>query len=87
MKMAETIKQRHGCALVDMVEKNDTFEVPHVGGDRVNETSRRMLAEIIQPRVEEIFELVHRELVRARYDDLLSAGCRMWWTPRFTRRA
>jgi cell division protein FtsA len=74
MKMAEMIKQRHGCAMVDMVEKNETFEVPHVGGDRVNETSRRMLAEIIQPRIEEIFELVRAELVRARYDDLLPAG-------------
>jgi len=74
MKMAETIKQRHGCALVDMVEKNETFDVPHVGGDKVNETSRHLLAKIIQPRVEEIFELVQRELVRARYDDLLPAG-------------
>jgi cell division protein FtsA len=74
MKMAEMIKQRYGCAMVDMVEKNETFEVPHVGGDWVNETSRRMLAEIIQPRVEEIFELVYRELVRARYQDLLPAG-------------
>lgn len=74
MKVAETIKQRHGCAMVDMVEGNDTFEVPHVGGDKVHQTSRRMLAEFIQPRVEEIFELVSRELIRGGYEDMLPAG-------------
>ena len=74
IKVAETIKQRHGCAVMDMVEVNETFDVPHVGGDRVNQTSRRMLAEFIQPRVEEIFELVRRELWRCGYEVMLPAG-------------
>ncbi|MEE2830523.1 MAG: cell division protein FtsA [Myxococcota bacterium] len=74
IKVAETIKQRHGCAVVDMVEVNESFDVPHVGGDKVHEASRRMLSEFIQPRVEEIFSLVRTELSRCRYEDMFPAG-------------
>ena len=42
LKVAEEIKQAHGCATEALVEQNETFDVPHVGGDRVHETSRRM---------------------------------------------
>jgi cell division protein FtsA len=74
LKVAEAIKQDHGCVLRDLVEANETFEVPHVGGDRVNNTSRRMLAEIIEPRMEEMFDLARQELERSGYEDLLPAG-------------
>ena len=74
MQVAENIKQRHGVALVEMAKQGQSFEVPHVGGDKVLETTTDVLANIIQPRVEEIFELVNKELSRARYDDLLPAG-------------
>ncbi len=74
MQVAENIKQRYGVALVDMAKQGQSFEVPHVGGDKVLETTTDVLANIIQPRVEEIFELVNKELTRARYDDLLPAG-------------
>ncbi len=74
LKVAEQIKHEHGCVLRDLVEANETFEVPHVGGDRVNNTSRRMLAEIIEPRMEEMFNLARQELERSGYEDLLPAG-------------
>ena len=74
IKVAETIKRNHGCAMVDLVESNETFEVPHVGGERVHNTSRKMLAEVIEPRVEEIFDIVRAELRRSGYEDLLPAG-------------
>jgi cell division protein FtsA len=74
IKVAETIKQDFGCASVELVHSNETFEVPHVGGDRVHETSRRLLADFIEPRVEEMFDLVSNELARSGYEDLLPAG-------------
>ncbi len=74
IKVAEQIKKDHGCALKNMVETNETFEVPHVGGARSNETSRRVLAEVIEPRLEEIFQLVQSELERSGYEDMLPAG-------------
>ena len=74
IKVAEQIKKDHGCALKDLVEVNETFEVPHVGGARSHETSRRMLAEVIEPRLEEVFRLVQTELERSGYEDMLPAG-------------
>jgi len=57
---AERIKQRYGCALASMVDKDETIEVPSVGGR--------------QPRVEEIFQLVHREIQKCGFEDLLASG-------------
>ena len=74
IKVAEQIKKDHGCAQRDMVEGNEKFEVPHVGGTRSHETSRGMLAEVIEPRLEEVFQLVRAELERSGYEDRLPAG-------------
>jgi len=74
LNVARDIKHKYGSALVELVQQNETFEVPHVGGARSNETSRRMLAEVIEARVEEIFDLVARELARSGYEDMLPAG-------------
>jgi cell division protein FtsA len=74
IKTAEQIKVDYGCAVEDFVEQNEVFHVPHVGGERSHETSRRMLASFIEPRVEEIFGLVKQELRRVGYEDLLPAG-------------
>ena len=74
IKTAESIKKEYGCAVEEFVEQNEVFHVPHVGGERSHETSRRMLASFIEPRVEEIFGLVKMELKRVGYEDLLPAG-------------
>ncbi len=74
IKTAEAIKQDYGCAVEEFVEQNEVFHVPHVGGERSHETSRRMLASFIEPRVVEIFGLVKMELKRVGYEDLLPAG-------------
>ncbi len=74
IKVAESIKKDHGCAQTSLVEGNETFDVPHVGGTRSHETSRRMLAEVIEPRLEELFTLVREELTRSGYEDMLPAG-------------
>jgi cell division protein FtsA len=71
---AEKIKQRFGCALSNMVSRSETIEVPSVGGRSPRVLSRQILAEIIEPRVEEIFSLVAREVSRSGYEDLLGSG-------------
>lgn len=71
---AEKIKIRYGCALTSMVRKDETIEVPSVGGRRPRILSRQTLAEIIEPRAEEILSLVHEEVVRMGYANILPAG-------------
>ncbi|HLD44825.1 MAG TPA: cell division protein FtsA [bacterium] len=71
---AEKIKQKYGCALASMINKNDTIDVPSVGGRKPRILSRQILAEIIEPRVEEIFDLVRQEIVRSGYEDNIASG-------------
>ena len=71
---AERIKQKHGCCLGSMVEDDETIEVPSVGGRQARVLSRKILSEILEPRVEEIFQMVQREIQRCGYEDLLASG-------------
>ncbi|MGK2905625.1 MAG: cell division protein FtsA [Desulfuromonadales bacterium] len=71
---AEKIKQLSGCCLVSMVGKDETIEVPSVGGREPRILSRQLLAEILEPRVEEIFTLVNREIVKSGFEDLIASG-------------
>jgi cell division protein FtsA len=71
---AERIKQRHGCALVRLVDAEEMIEVPSVGGRPPTQQPRQVLAHIIEPRVEEIFSLVHRSILDTGYADLLASG-------------
>jgi cell division protein FtsA len=71
---AEGIKKRYGCALTALVPAEETVDVPSVGGRKPRQLSRQLLSEIIQPRVEEIFTLVARDLARAGFQDAATAG-------------
>jgi cell division protein FtsA len=71
---AEKIKIRYGCALTSLVRKDETVEVPSVGGRKPRVLSRYTLAEIIEPRVEEILTLVHNEILRTGYGNLMASG-------------
>jgi cell division protein FtsA len=71
---AEEIKVRYGCALTDLVHGDDVIEVPSVGGRESRALSRRTLAEICEPRVEEILALVDQELIKSGYKKLIGAG-------------
>jgi cell division protein FtsA len=71
---AERIKQKYGCSLASMVAKDETIEVPSVGGRQPRVLGRQILCEILEPRVEEIFQLVHREIQKCGYEDLLASG-------------
>jgi len=74
LEEAEKIKIRYGCALTSLVRKDETIEVPSVGGRKPRSLSRYTLAEIIEPRVEEILSLVHHEIMRTGYGNLLASG-------------
>jgi len=71
---AEELKKRHGCALTALVREDEVVDVPSVGGRKARQLSRQILSEIIQPRVEEIFTLVARELARGGFQDAATAG-------------
>jgi cell division protein FtsA len=74
MADAESLKKRYGCALTALVPAEETVDVPSVGGRKPRQLSRQVLSEIIQPRVEEIFTLVVRELGRAGFEGAATAG-------------
>ncbi|MCA3016765.1 MAG: cell division protein FtsA [Myxococcaceae bacterium] len=74
MEQAERIKQKHGCALTSMVDKQEMIEVPSVGGREPRVMGRQILTEILEPRVEEIFQLVHHEIERNGFSELLASG-------------
>jgi cell division protein FtsA len=71
---AEAIKRRYGCALTSLVSAEETIDVPSIGGRKARQLSRQILSEIIQPRVEEIFTLVARDLAAAGFRDAATAG-------------
>jgi cell division protein FtsA len=71
---AEKIKIKYGCALTSMIPKDETIEVPGVGGRDAREVSRQILGRIIEPRMEEILSMVSKEIVRSGFEDLLAAG-------------
>ena len=71
---AEKIKKKYGCALATMVSEEDTIEVPSVGGRKPRILGRQILADILQPRAEEICHLVFQEIRRAGYERTLNSG-------------
>jgi len=71
---AEKIKIKYGCTYTPLIPQNEIIEVPSVGGRNPRNVSRQVLGEIIEPRIEEILGLAHREIVKSGYDDLLAAG-------------
>ncbi|MCA3072543.1 MAG: cell division protein FtsA [Rhodocyclaceae bacterium] len=73
-KDAEDIKVRYGCALAKLADAREMVEVPGVGDRGAREMSRQTLAEVIEPRVEELYSLVQAELRRTAYEELLSSG-------------
>jgi cell division protein FtsA len=71
---AESIKQKYGCALGSLVDPEEQIEVPSVGGRPARTIPRRVLCDIIEPRVEEIFQLIRAEITATGFHDLLASG-------------
>jgi cell division protein FtsA len=71
---AENIKIRHGVALRQLADPNEMIEVPGIGDRGPRVMSRQTLAEVIEPRVEELFSLVQQVLRESGFEELLSSG-------------
>ncbi|MFC3113972.1 cell division protein FtsA [Cellvibrio fontiphilus] len=71
---AEEIKIKYACALAKLTSPDETIKVPSVGDRQPRDLSRQALAEVVEPRYDELFTLVQAELRRSGYEDLLAAG-------------
>jgi cell division protein FtsA len=71
---AEEIKIRYACALRQLASAEESIQVPSVGDRAPRRLARQTLAEVVEPRYEELFNLVHAELRRSGYEDLVAAG-------------
>jgi len=71
---AEKIKIRYGSCLASEMKRDETIEVPSVGGKAPRTVSRQTLAEIIEARAEEILTLVQNEIARTGYERLIASG-------------
>ncbi len=71
---AEEIKIKYACALSQLANQDETIEVPSVGDRPSRRLSRQTLAEVVEPRYEELFSLVRDELRRSGFEDLVAAG-------------
>jgi len=71
---AEKIKHSHGCAYSAMVGEDETIEDPSVGGREPRSVSRQILAEIVEARSREMFELLDHEITSSGFRELISSG-------------
>jgi cell division protein FtsA len=71
---AEKLKIQSGCALKQMIASNETVEVPSVGGRPARIVDRKLLGEIIEPRLEEILQHVNREIIASGCSEILGGG-------------
>ncbi len=71
---AEDIKIKYACALRQLAASDENIEVPSVGDRPPRRLARQTLAEVIEPRYEELLTLVQAELRRSGFEDLIAAG-------------
>lgn len=71
---AEEIKIKYACALAKLTGDDESIKVPSVGDRKPRHLSRQSLAEVVEPRYDELFTLVQAELRRSGYEDLVAAG-------------
>ena len=71
---AEDIKLRYACALSQLANPDETIEVPSVGDRPPRRLARQTLAEIVEPRYEELFALIREELRRSGFEEAIAAG-------------
>ncbi len=71
---AEELKIKYACALANLAGPEETIKVPSVGDRPPRDLSRQALAEVVEPRYEELLTLVQAELRRSGFEDLIAAG-------------
>ena len=71
---AEDIKMKYGCALTELARRDETIQVPSVGDRPPRKLSRQTLAEVIEPRIEELYGLILAELRRSGFEEVIGSG-------------
>jgi len=71
---AEDIKVQYACALKELVSMEDSIDVPSVGGRPARSMSRHTLCEVVEPRYQELFELIQDEIRESGLEDQIAAG-------------
>ncbi len=71
---AEELKVKYACALAKLARPEETVKVPSVGDRDSRDMSRQLLAEVVEPRYDELFTLVQAELRRSGFEELIAAG-------------
>ena len=71
---AEKIKIKYGTCVTHDISSEETIEVPGMGGRKPRKLQRQILGEILEPRMEEIFTLIKREIFRAGMDNVITSG-------------
>ncbi len=71
---AEKIKTRYGTCDAGSISSDETLEVPGMGGREPKKLPRQILGEILEPRMEEIFTLIQREIYRAGMENMVNSG-------------
>ncbi len=71
---AEEIKIKYACALSQLANSDETIEVPSVGDRPPRRLARQTLAEVVEPRYEELFTLVNNEMRRSGFEEMIAAG-------------
>ena len=71
---AEELKNKYACALAKLAGPDETVKVPSVGDRDSRDMSRQLLAEVVEPRYDELFTLVQAELRRSGFEELIAAG-------------
>ena len=71
---AEQIKIQHACALTQLAANGETIEVPSIGDRPPRRLSRQTLSEVVEPRYEELLNLLHKELRRSGFEELVPGG-------------
>ncbi len=73
-QFAEEIKIKYACALTQLASPEETIEVPGVGDRPSRRLARQTLAEVVEPRYDELLTLIQAELRRSGFEDLIAAG-------------
>ncbi len=71
---ADQLKKKYGACMVAMVSPEDVVEVPSVGGRQPRPMPRQVMAQILEPRVEELYEMIKSELQRSGFKEIVAAG-------------
>jgi cell division protein FtsA len=71
---AEKIKKKYGTCIVRNISSDEAIEIPGMGGRKPRKLPRQILGEILEPRMEEIFALIKREILRAGMENVITSG-------------